>query len=587
MLWDEEFKEFCSGGNHQSLINLSEEIDRNEFFLPWHYGKYIASLFSLGFKEKGCKVTDEAIIAFPNDCSLRIRHAENAMSSHDWDSAVLRWKYVLDNFKSYPQGVFWRLANAYLKSFQFSEARGVVEKIGNLYGDSQKLNDLVSLIESSESKRYFITVEKLSSNVRCYLESTNSQKKIGRVEDFFKYRVHGWVKVRNDENFDLLVKNSKGETTCFDLNKDRDDVRRHFKNRGEGDVGLRCGFDYIFDVSRGFSVGFLNNGSEEWAFRFKLSGILSVLEGVDGWLFLDNDSNRSVSQFTGETSLSKDMFSKWEGYAEELNDYDGVSELIYFIANSKESVVPEFYPYQRGIQNICDEVESILLDKKVNYLNPREMMSREDGAYYKTDTHWSDYGGYLGYLAVMERCGFCEVVKDIAFEEIEVTGDLGSKLSPVKRSIKKVHRYHGPTAKCIFRNGISGTGSIEVWGNPNAAYSKTVVLFGGSSLRSGSFFRYFCYSFCRVVVVNLPGSLVDDIVSFESPDLVVVQTNERYLLGAGKIYKDCESSPVFVKLSSLPIAEKEEIVEEMKNYSSEEFYIDKTIGLLGLSQISS
>lgn len=105
-------------------------------------------------------------------------------------------------------------------------------------------------------------------------------------------------------------------------------------------------------------------------------------------------------------------------------------------------------------------------------------------------------------------------------------------------------------------------------------------MFGGSSLRSGCLYKYFSYSFLRVVIVNLPGSMVEEILEYESPDLVVVQNNERYLGEPGRIYKRHSNSPLAYKISSLPAAEKESVLTNLEAYTNERFYYTKCLEAL-------
>ena len=581
MPWSKRFERFFAENDYQSVIDLSAKIDRKKRFSARHYAKYVASLYFLEQTEKGYAATEEAIAQFPDDCGLRVRHAENAMRDRDWEIAIARWTYIIDNFEGYPQGVFLMLARAHLQLFNFAAARQVADDARRLYGDDQKLIDLVSLIESAEAKRYALNVKRLPSALKYKLESVQPQKKIGRIHEYRKYRLHGWVRVGKGVRCSLLVKDGQGHTDCHDLNVDRLDVQRHLQRKNTSAVASQCGFDYVVDISRGVSIGFAVNGTQEWVARLEPSGILDVLEGKDGWLFLDNDGNKSVSQFTGELSLSEEMAAGWQAYARALKHSRQAGNLVFFVANAKERVVPEFHPRKQSAVSVADAVESIFSSESVDFLNIQDTLANAAGSYYKTDTHWSDYGGYLAYLSVMDKYGFRDVVRDIEFDEVEVVGDLGSKLSPQRRSYKKVHRFDGPKATCVFNNGISGTGSINVYANKDATYDKTVVLFGGSSLAGGSFARYFTYSFSRVVAINLPGSLVREIVDAESPDLVVLQTNERYLLKPGAVYGAFANVPGFRKVASLSVEEREKVLAKVREYPEEAFYVERMMGVLG------
>ncbi|WP_018915544.1 alginate O-acetyltransferase AlgX-related protein [Vreelandella zhanjiangensis] len=580
--WNSNFEKKASDKEYLSLIKLSEDVLGQESFTAWHYIQYISALYSLGLKGRGAEVTLEAIEIFPDDLSLRIQYAENAMFSSSWDAAISRWQYIVNNFNSYPEGVFWRLALSYIKALRFREARRIADEIESKYGVSQKLNDLMSLIDSSEAQKYIVDVRVKSSHYPCHIDKVTENKNIGKSKDFIKYRLFGWVKVPKGKKCLLAVKNNKNEVVYLDFNVNRGDVKKHFEKQGDDNVEVKCGFDYYIDISEGAYIGILVEETEEWLLQLELIGLQSVLEGEKGWLFLDNDANESVNQFTGKALLSEDMFLAWKIYADNLLEFQKRLNLIHFVASSKEAVLPQYYPHPRGSTNVFEQVSGLLKSKQVNSVSVTKLMSNKEGAYYKTDTHWSDYGAYLAYLSIMERGGFKEVIKNINFNEIEVTGDLGSKLHPERRSLKKVHFYDGPKAVCVFDNRVSGAGSITIWKNPDAYYSKTAVLFGDSFLKSGCLANYFTYSFVRVVVINLPGSLIEEIVSYESPDVVVVQTNDRYLLTPGKIYEKVSSheSPVSLKVSSFSEMERNDMMKNISAYSEEHFYKNKMLEIL-------
>lgn len=580
--WYSKFEKKASNKEYLSLVEISEVVLRYEKFTAWHYIQYISALYALSLKGRGAEVTLEAINFFPDDLSLRIQYAENAMFSSSWDAAISRWQYIIANFNSYPEGVFWRLAISYIKALRFKEARHVVGLIESKYGDSQKLNDLMSLIDSSEARKYVVNVKVKSSHYPCNIDKVPENENIGKSKDFIKYKLCGWVKIPKGKKCLLAVKNNKNEVVYLELNVKRPDVKKHFEKQGDDNTEVKCGFDHYVDISEGAYVGILVEEAEEWLLQLELIELQSVLEGKEGWLFLDNDANQSVNQFIGKALLSEDMFLAWEDYANDLLEYQKKLNLIHFIASSKEAVLPQYYPHQRGHTNVFEQVNSLLEKKNVNSISVTKLMSEKKDAYYKTDTHWSDYGAYLAYLSIMERGGFQWVVKDITFNEVEATGDLGSKLHPERRSLKKSHVYDGPKATCVFDNRVSGAGSITIWKNSGAHYSKTAVLFGDSFLKSGCLMSYFTYSFSRVVVVNLPGSLIDEIISYESPDIVVVQTNDRYLLAPGKIYKkiDSHESPVSLKVSTFSEMEKEDMVRNISTYSEEHFYKNKMLEIL-------
>ncbi|WP_447955858.1 alginate O-acetyltransferase AlgX-related protein [Vreelandella sp. EE7] len=575
--WEVKFKDDVANGNHVSVVELAESTPRENTFSPLHYTQFISSLFSLGLKERGAEVVEEALRVFPNNLSLRIFYAERSMSSSEWDNAIRGWKYIIDNFDKHPEGVLWRLAKSYIYDYQFYEARCTVEKIRTGYGDSQKLEDLVSLIDSTEAQKYIVNIYRKSQNLLYYIDEVQGNKEIGKIHNFLKYHLYGWVQVPQNEHCFLIIRNSSDQVSYHELNVERPDVKKYFESKSCYDTELQCGFDYYIDVTSGVHVGVQIGENQEWLFQIELQDLSNVLEGKEGWFFLDNDINKSVDQFLGKSLLTEEMSSAWMSYADRLLEYQRKFNLVYLIASAKEAVVPQYYPYEKASITPFDQATSILKDKKVNSFSPTEVLSKKEGTYYKTDTHWSDYGAYLTYLKVMKESGFEKGIVEVDFEELEAIGDLGSKFYPVKKSLKKVHTYSGPKAELVFGNEVPGSGAIKIWENPDAYYSKTALLFGDSFMRSGCLVNYFTYSFGRVVFINLPGSLIENVVSHESPALLVVETNDRYLLKPGAVYKKISAyeSPVFTKTASLSMAKKKDVEQESLRYPKETFYSDE------------
>lgn len=561
---------------YEEVVALFLAMPKNNK-IPRTYIVCSKAFFALNMNIDAINTVENGVLHYPKSVNLRIRHAECSMLAKEWEVAISRWVHIIDKFQNFPGIVYWRLVRAYINKNDFFNARKIVDVIRSLEGESQKLIDLIAVIDSKEAKKYNFYFKKLPSKVNYRIASIKDKEAIGKLSLFSNYRLRGWVERPKGYSCKLIVKSSE-KVIEYEMNSIRKDVVAHFSSKLE--VDENCGFDYNIDISKGAKIGFLINNKEYFVLSISFKIILDVLKGRDGWLFLANDANGSVDQYTGKKLITESVKNDWIKFAEKLLSYQLSYNLKYFIANSKEKVVSDKYPFPMGKKTVTDEVKDIFDDLNVHYIYPLDKMISVDGAYYKTDTHWSDYGAYLGFLECISQSGYNDKIEGISFEESDVVGDLGAKLVPPIKSKKKIHVYPNNTVRRTFFNNLSGTGAVMVLENSTALYDKCAVLFGGSSLRSGSFYKYFSYLFNRVVVVNLPGSIVSELIEFEQPDVVVVQTNERYLIKPGVIYDGYSQSPLFKKVASLTLEEKTALKRDLEKYDSESFYVNKTISAL-------
>lgn len=514
----------------------------------------IKSYKFLGRLKEANDLCEKLISIYPSNIRLHIEFAEIAMSQEKWDTAINRWNALLKI--KYHSGAIWRLARAFLSANRFVEASSCLEEIRNREGPSDKVRNFRSLIDSAANKKYSLNLEYKSNNNEITIE-TEVKKIKGKINDFEKINLKGWVKIPYGERYNIYA-----TSNCYErmISTDvlRSDVVAHFKRKN---INLEeyCGFEFLADLRYGLSIYLECNGIKKEICKISLKKILDVTEGRNGWLFLANDANKSIDQYSGKALISEDVLKRWGALCKELNSYR--QNIIFVISNSKEYFASKEMPFQgakkTNLDTLCEFFDGI----GFNYINPLERLKQNPYSYYKTDTHWSDEGAYIAYLECMQRLGLNGCLDGLSFSEVEVYGDLGSKLSPPRKSLKRVHSYSDHESILMFSSGFSGTGAINIWENKKYIKNSTVVLFGGSSLVEGDFQKYFSYFFRRVIAVNAPGSLIKEIVEHENPDYLLIQTNERYILTPGKI---CNKYLDFLG--------SRKVYPKIKNISSEIFY---------------
>lgn len=162
------------------------------------------------------------------------------------------------------------------------------------------------------------------------------------------------------------------------------------------------------------NIGFRNSFFSLYrSFTFKLLGISptdNVHVGKDGWLFLTQDKNVEIG--SGEYLLTEETLATIAKNQQQISDYyASLGKTYYFLMlPSKASIYPEKLSganLEVGY-TVIDQVEDYLSkNTSVKVINLKDtLLSHKNGEhllFWETDTHWSSYGSYVGYLEIMRR----------------------------------------------------------------------------------------------------------------------------------------------------------------------------------------
>ncbi|HCA00642.1 MAG TPA: hypothetical protein DEO68_00335 [Halomonas campaniensis] len=516
--------------------------------------------------------------------------AERAMAGKNYIDAISLWECIIKIYSKFPLGVYVRLASAYIMTSEFKKAEQVLEQCLDINESFKPALDLLDRVASLQAKKFTVSIREIAKP-SCYFRlGTKVDGTIVRQKELYNLKVMGWAQIKKGDVSAVAVQ-YKNKISYFSFNIERPDAVQFLVTKlglNPKELSSRCGVKVAQELGEGAKFGFCVNGKTEWTHVLSLTPVAELVKGRDNWLFLANDQNCSVDQFTGKLLLDEDKKLAWCSYANDFYEVSKKFNALYVIANSKERVLPGLYPFSQGVEILAHQVENILSDSSVNVVNPVDENSKNIQSYYETDTHWSDVGAFNAFKLCMKAFGYNDEF-DVFFEFFgrEVVGDLGSKLTPPVSSIRMTHSLRDKakgSVKCVFDNKIKKTGSLEINLNETAVYEKTVLLFGGSSLKAGGFARYFSYFFSRVVVINLPGSIVKEIVDHECPDHIIVQTNERYLISPGRVYETVVGSPLVKSFKMMSQKELLNFVESINELDDEsESYYKKLFGDAALS----
>lgn len=324
----------------------------------------------------------------------------------------------------------------------------------------------------------------------------------------------------------------------------RDVIERALREPVAGHPQLRCGFRLNLPLpptppgQLRLRLGFeLPEGQVFEAAEVSFPPTSQVIEGREGWLYLDNDSNRSVDQFTGRLLLTADQQQQWRQFladaAAQAARFGSRHALL--IAPSKEEVLPQHYPHRRALTTVLDQVRELAGGQApVVDAAPLLRAQPDPGACFKrTDTHWTDRGACVALLATLAQMGYDaarlrEALAADRYKTLPYPGDLGIKLLPPQSAPTEF--LDGPAAEegAVFDNRLPNIGRVIVFRAEAPVLEGTMLVFGASS--AYPMLKVLKRLFARTVFVHSAAQIDPAVVAHERPAALLLQSNGRFLV---------------------------------------------------------
>jgi len=204
----------------------------------------------------------------------------------------------------------------------------------------------------------------------------------------------------------------------------------------------------LFKTGKGGAADYFNvDALEAVTARFLLDMGLSlkpskVRIGDNGWLFLGDKYQRVYSRSIGKDKRDKKIIPEVQksiGKWEKLYDNKGVKGPYILIAPNKHSVYWEYLDAQLNSAALTstDNLMHVLSDNPA-IIDPRahfRLLKKSSSypMYYKTDTHWNNYGATEAYKLIRQQWGALlpdvRWLKDNEFKALESTSRSGGDLA--------------------------------------------------------------------------------------------------------------------------------------------------------------
>jgi hypothetical protein len=284
---------------------------------------------------------------------------------------------------------------------------------------------------------------------------------------------------------------------------------------------------------------------------YNFSPVSKTIIGKNGWLFMAKESEdvNEVDYFRSIKLFSEEELKHWRNALEQRRDWLVSRGILYFfiIVPNKSTIYSEFMPdFIHPVRN------QSRLDQLLNYLKKnsdfqiidlRKVLinaKKDCEVYYKTDSHWNEYGAYIAYREIMRYIGkYFENIKPMHVSNFKIEtknrfgGDLAIALS-LQNTIYRENfiefrskiplKARGKRLRNISK-GVCQTCSVcKTPGLPNAVIVHDSFI---HELRP-----FISEHFSRILYIwdwwNM--NFYPDIIKREKPKIVIEEMAERFLM---------------------------------------------------------
>ena len=372
----------------------------------------------------------------------------------------------------------------------------------------------------------------------CLDEPSSGAEHEGNLIEKEGIRIKGWLLKKLEAEATLVLLDGC-EIVPLVINTERPDVIEKVATKEANfQQEVLCGFDHtLVPKSSNVAIAIVHDSYFHMIYELCIEGVFKILEGEQKWLFLDNDTNNSVEQFTGKAKLSWKEKKNWTDYASTFSSLtlSQAGRSAFLIAPSKEFVVDEHYPFKKSKHTPLDQLTK-LVDDSFSLVTPINALKQfEERTFRVCDTHWSCHGARVATMEVAKKLGLdCAPTEDIFKKDVYVervmAGDLGSKIYPTQRHTEDFLTTFNYNRVVVYDNNLPNFGRAFILDNPSALNKQTLLVFGSSSVYS--MFNYLARIFRTVVFFHTAGNIDKELVEKIAPDYLLAQSNARFVVKA-------------------------------------------------------
>lgn len=281
-----------------------------------------------------------------------------------------------------------------------------------------------------------------------------------------------------------------------------------------------------------------------WGERWRLSWFnespsVNVIVGLNGWLYYQDE--QSLADMRRTSSFELKQLEAWKSLLEKRRDWLAKRGIryVFVVPPDKHNVYPEYLPdwiKAVGKTTRLDQfVAYMKTNSTVSVLDLRQplLAAKKRGViYFQTDTHWNEYGGFIGYQELIHALSAqMPEIKPLPFEDFELNtntqsgGNLASMLAQGKSVTEKYavnFSARPPLQQLLLRKNPAGTATLSST-NPHAT-GKALVFRDSFSEAWAPFIGYHF----NEVIYRWQYKWDFSLIEKEKPDVVIDELLEHY-----------------------------------------------------------
>lgn len=275
-----------------------------------------------------------------------------------------------------------------------------------------------------------------------------------------------------------------------------------------------------------------------------------VVIGQDGWTFLGESKGSIYSEHLGVKVYNKNLLNRSKNNILDHKNWleDQGIDYYLFVAPDKYSIYPEQLP-----SHFDDRHNHLNLNRFIKHMKPElsvidareELIARksEMPTYGRTDSHWTQFGAFIGYKKLIER-----IRKDYpGVGAPKRLSDFSVKLAPsehkdmahlihAKEAMPDIETVFTPKGRVGFRKvksqlklprGFkSDPRTYEMrYKSKNAGNGLKILVFRDSF--SNKLMSFLPYNFSEIIFISNNHKFDKNIIKKEQPDIVLHEIVER------------------------------------------------------------
>jgi hypothetical protein len=266
--------------------------------------------------------------------------------------------------------------------------------------------------------------------------------------------------------------------------------------------------------------------------------------GGDGYLFARN--HHGFEQITGRFQFDEERLALWSEAIAHRVAWCAERNITYvvLIVPEKHVVYDDLLPDGEtvgAVRPVTQIADSLGPDERARFIYPAAALKQASAirpAYYKTDSHWTSWGAYWGYRALMAGLAPFHQFDVIPEESLEhhnysFIGDLGAYLDPEPIEHAIDTSYPDMLRSQFFFSNVENIrgfrGQVHIFLNNDKTLPRA-VMFRDSG--ANALFPFLNVHFSRMVAVAMP-QFDADVIESEKPDIVITEMAERFLRDHG------------------------------------------------------